>query len=85
MSGYQVRNILPGSLPALKPIPAKKPVEKSPPIPASELSREAHHGLMKSSRRIAVVQSLDILLRYNPELLDHFESEVARHKSDSAA
>ena len=85
MSGYEVKNILPGNLPALKAVPEKEPVEKSPEIPASEMSREAYHGLRASSRRIAVVQSLDILLRHNADLIDQFEAEVARHKSDSAA
>ena len=84
MSGYEVKNILPGNIPALKPVSKKEPVEKSPQIPASEMSREAHHGLRKSSRRIAVVQSLDILLRHNPELLDHYEAEVERCKANRA-
>ena len=72
--------ILPGNLPALKPIPIKEPAQRSPQIPSSEMSMDAVIGLQKSSRRIAVVKAIDILLRYNngDDMLDHFELALAK-------
>ena len=69
------------------PIPAKKAVEKSPQLSNAELSQAAYIGLQASSRRIAVLQAIDILLRHNPDFLDHFEDVLAKaaKKINSAA
>lgn len=76
--------ILPGNLPALKPIKQKEPVEPSPKLAEADQSASLHKGLENASRRIKIVQSLDILLQHNADLIEHFESEVARCKANSA-
>lgn len=65
------------------PIPAKEVAEKSPSIPQSEMSRDAVIGLQASSRRIKLIQSLDIYLRHNPDSLDDAETLVGSLTSGS--
>ena len=72
-----------GNEPALKPILAKKPVEKSPQISDAEMSRDAVIGLQASSRRIKLVKALDIFLRHNPDSLDDAEAFVGSLTSAS--
>ncbi len=65
-----------GDQPATRPIPQKKVAERSPQIPQSEMSRAAVIGLQLSSRRIKLVQKLDIFLVHNTDSIDAAEDFV---------
>ena len=73
----QRRVISLGNEPATKPMPVKVRPEPSPKISDADMSASLHGGLVASSRRIKLIQSLDIFLRHRSDMLDDAESLVA--------
>ena len=74
-----------GDEPATRPIPVKEPAPKSPQISNAEMSAEAVVGLQASSRRIKLVQTLDIFLRHRSDMLDDAEALVAELLAKTAS
>ena len=73
--------LLAGDQPATRPIPVKERPEPSPKLDEVDLSASLHKGMENASRRIKVVQALDILLQHDVWLLDAAEKFVESIKS----
>ena len=78
MSDYKVNSLLPGNLP---PIKINEPKPAPPKSPAAQTSVEESNALRNSmentSKRIKLIQSLDILLQRNAPLIAEAEDFVA--------
>lgn len=77
-SGYKVTPILPGGQPAIHTPEPKTPPPKSPAAQTSpEEANALRNSMENNSKRIKLLQSLDILLRRNTTLITEAEELVA--------
>ena len=79
--------LLPGNLPALKPIPVKPRPEPSPKSPDVDSMGSMHKGMANFSRRTKLTDALGHLLAHNADLLDDAEAflVVLQAKASSGA